>query len=160
MTSLDYKTSKHIFHRVVKEFLKDKIRILVSDNTYHFRNANQVLVFSKGSTKIIQNKNTVNEKTGAHEHDKITKGMCLNKADSVKETDDENTRLLENECNPNKKTYEYIHKENNFYGNIKFETFKKYAKLCGGYWTILGVLIFSILSESSTVISNTFLSIW
>lgn len=171
LTALDGRVQDFIFKNCIKEYLKGKIVILVTQNLHHLKECDKVVVMAHGKVKSFNSPDEVNEKdiekiVGMDddlERENEDKQQIVDEEEE--ELKEEIDKLLEdskeetnNKWAPRlsmqkrKKVYHEVNKK----GDVSLNVYNKYIKFGGGYlFFALVVAIFSCNQFTDSGISKT-----
>lgn len=156
LSAVDPEVGKHLYKECIEEFLNDKIRVLVTHQLQHLRNAHHIVLMKEG--KI--------EKEGTFS-DLQTSGM-----DFTKLFEQYNTEVEEKEIQvDNNEDILTVSSESDFEGpevqaeemakgGLRLKVYGKYAKAGGGCCKMFGLLVIFLLTACFTYGGDFFVSYW
>lgn len=162
LTALDAHVQDYIFNECIKNFLKDKIVILVSQTASHIQEADTVVIMDHG--QIIDcgapDKHIIEEVQELVAEDDDLEKEVVEETKSIKEDDggaNEDDQLLETEqITGRKKVYSEVKKK----GKVDFKTYLRYFLFGGGLFLMfINVVLFG-LTQLSESFSDKLLTRW
>ncbi|KAJ8983685.1 hypothetical protein NQ317_003473 [Molorchus minor] len=150
LSSLDTHVSKFVFNRCIREFLKDKIVILVTHNINHIKQVygNNVLVIENGKTLTIEQQKQTLDKRITYYMDDIDFDYFADRAEcdgletdlSEKHeindyTEDDREPLLKEKQTD--KPANNLYHEDNKPGKVNLRVYLRYYKFAGGIFVLL-----------------------
>lgn len=156
LSALDAHVSDFIFEECVKKFLKNKLVLLVTHNTNHIKDVDNIILLSHGIVKSFVKSSEVNEKeiisTIEEEHEK--KALDDDIIDEEEE-ETEKTALITEQASP-RKVYQEVKKT----GNVDFSVYKKYINFGGGFFAFLAVFLTFSLAQFVMSYTDKLVSQW
>ncbi|KAJ8978759.1 hypothetical protein NQ317_017482 [Molorchus minor] len=140
LTALDAHVQDYIFNECIKNYLKDKICILVTQTASHIQEADNVVIMDKAEIKSVgkPNEKIIHEvEELVCKDDNLEKEVIDDEDEEKEEEKGEETKLLEAEQITKKKVYSEVKKQ----GEVEFATYKKYLVFGGGICLMLFNLV-------------------
>ncbi|XP_070499202.1 probable multidrug resistance-associated protein lethal(2)03659 [Chironomus tepperi] len=170
LSAVDSHVGRHLFDNCIKNFLKDKLVILVTHQLQYLQGVDQIILLEDGKIQA----------TGSFENLKnsgLDFANLLPEQENVEEDDEsengdisEDTRLLKKqESTISKKSEQEDEKvdkkkmdmkEKRAEGSIEWNVYGKYFQATGGYLIITFIMTFFALAQVIASISDYFLSYW
>lgn len=148
LSALDAHVSEYIFTECIKNFLRDKLVVLVTHNTNHIGEMDNVIIFSNGTVKSSLKPTEISEKEILidiiDEKDTLDEDADENESESEKVT--EKSKLI-TETAVEKKIYG----ETKQTGSVSYQIYSKYIQFGGGYFA--GFIVLVIFASAQVVIS-------
>nr|XP_023024510.1 probable multidrug resistance-associated protein lethal(2)03659 [Leptinotarsa decemlineata] len=157
LTALDAHVKDYIFEECIKNYLKDKICILVSQTANHIDEADNVIIMDRGqivdsgkpNEKIIQEVREM-----VLEDDDLENDVIEDEEDTEK---DEESKLLETEqTTVGKNIYREVKKE----GKVNLVVYHKYIVFGGGLIMVLVNLVLVITTQTTQSLADKLLTKW
>lgn len=161
LTALDPQVQDYIFEECIKQFLKDKICVLVTQTAHHVPQANSVVLMEDGKVKSCGQPN--------EEILKVLSEVVVKDDDLDKEiiTKEEHKVELEENCLediPLKEEYKVgkstVYGEIKKQGQVDYAIYKKYFAFGGGIIVLLAIGVLFGLSQVTDSYSSSLLSQW
>lgn len=156
LTALDSHVQDFIFHECILKFLKDKICILVSQNTLHLEKASSVVILNEGEMLFSgdstnMDKEAINELTAT-----------IIKADETKNKEvgvisEKTAALLETEQQQSRRN---IYREDKKSGKVSMNVYKKYFQYGGGLIVFSFIMLLYVISQFCDSSADKLLSKW
>jgi ATP-binding cassette subfamily C (CFTR/MRP) protein 4 len=148
LSNLDFLVADYIFEKCIKEFLKDKLVILVTQNPRHIAGADNVIILNEQTAKLLSNssRNLLQQET-KNFSTAWKEGNCKENEDVTEEDAHESTNLLSES-----KLEKNIYEERVMPGRINLGSYKKFIAHGGGSVTfIITCIVFGVvlISKSS-----------
>ena len=152
LSSLDVYLQEYVFTECVKNFLDNKVVVLVSNNRRFFNRSDNVFVVVDGSVKSV----TVAELPETTIDDLMTddNNVKTDTLESEKAEISETTRLLD------QKPYQNIYHEKAKQGKVELGVYKKYLNFAGGLFIMSWVLLLYIATQTGLGYSEKSVSRW
>lgn len=162
---MDAHVKDHVFNECIRNFLKDKLIILATNNAEYVQDGDNLMVMENGKIKsfVKVTNNDITNIVGIYK----TQIPISNKYEvlecDVNNTDkndnvNEETELLrkENKNSGNRNIYHEVKKS----GRVGGEVYKKYVSYGGGFFTLSFIMMFFILTQSSKSYTEKLVSLW
>ncbi|CAH1368157.1 unnamed protein product [Tenebrio molitor] len=148
LSNLDFLVADYIFEKCIKEFLKDKLVILVTQNPRHIAGADNVIILNEQTAKLLSNssRNLLQQETKSSST-AWKEDNCKENEDVTEEDAHESTNLLSES-----KLEKNIYEERVMPGRINLGSYKKFIAHGGGSVTfIITCIVFGVvlISKSS-----------
>lgn len=168
LTALDAHVKNHVFKESIRNFLKDKLIILATNNAEYVQDGDNLMVmengtiqsFTKATTNDIKNifgvyKSQIpsSDENEGCEHDE----SVHDKNDNEK-NDTEKTRLL-NKDDDNSRRRNIYHEVKKS-SRVGRRVYKNYISYGGGFFMLSFIMIFFILTQSSKSYTEKLVSLW
>lgn len=134
LAALDVKVQEDIFTQCIRNYLKDKIVLFVTQNPVHFKAASTVIYLNRGAVKSISKSAEV-----------------LNELKTPFTAQEVNEKQLLEMIELDEKVKQNIYHEDKKIGSVDFATYLKYFKFGGGlmiFALILAILLSAQFTES------------
>lgn len=165
LTALDTHVQEYIFNECLMKFLKDKIVILVSQNSTHTEKADQIIVLHEGK---MLNKEFDKDSTAESMEKLVTSGDEKRKTkELIKEIDEDKSqrksskkskkKLLQTEQQQTKKS---IYREIKKQGKVDLTVYKKYFQYGGGFTVFLCIMMIYVGAQFCDSYSDKLLTTW
>ncbi|KAL1513296.1 hypothetical protein ABEB36_002720 [Hypothenemus hampei] len=171
---LDSDVSDHIFQQCIRDFLRNKICILVTNKTHLVTPKNNVLFLEDGCTLTLDEQKGgldkrityfIDEEVNFLKYHKEPFSKFNEKLEVIVDEDDqENTE--ENEAasfikdNSDKDVKENLYREDNAEGRVHRHIYKTYYELMGGFAVYLYLFIAFFAAQSALTYCEKLISIW
>lgn len=153
LAALDVKVQEDIFNDCIKDYLKNKMVLLVSQNPSNFKTAANVILLNRGSVKSM----TKPAELFTEELEELKK-QIMDNLDNKKE-DKKIKQLLEIELNDEKNVKKVYHEEKRK-GSVDYATYLKYFKFGGGIIIFCLIMTIYIAAQFTESYSSKLLSTW
>lgn len=137
LTALDTRVQETIFKECIRGFLKDKLVVLVTHNTKHISDAEQVIILENGAVKFQGKETDLSEDLLEAIEEETMSEKDVDEVEDNDEKIDEKSKLLKGEGEPKRrKVYQEVKKK----GGVNYEVYVKYFKFGGGF-ILLGIVV-------------------
>lgn len=155
LTALDTSVQEQIFNDCIREFLKDKLVVLVTHNPKHIDSADKLIIMEDGKIKIEGAQKEVSKKIlEAIEDEKFEEKLVED--EGPEEVITEKTGLLKRPSHRQKKIYHEKKKE----GSVEMSVYGNYLKSGGGILFIILIGFAYFGSEFTNSTSQKMLTKW
>lgn len=160
LSAVDTHVGKHIFERCIQDFLKDKIRVLVTHQLQYLRNVENVILIkdgiieAQGSYRDLQKLGEFEMVSQSYEeHERIRR-------ESYKEDDDEKSLLEQDDLEELQEVIEEDRQEKHAKGAVSSKIYKMYFQALGNNFYLLVIAILFIGTRAMLTSIDYFLSRW
>ncbi|XP_033100977.1 multidrug resistance-associated protein 5-like isoform X2 [Anneissia japonica] len=174
LSAVDAHVGKHIFHRCIRELMKDKTVIFVTHHLQYLQYCDDIYllrsgrIYENGSHNVLMEKDTEyrtlikthynkNLKTPTKEEEHSINHDTLTKQPDEQKYDD---TIKSNNMDIPAESGKLIRKEDAGIGAGKFSYLWKYIKYTGGVPTLIVFIFLSIFASSTTLAVNLTLTLW
>lgn len=168
LSAVDSHVGRHLYENCIKDFLKDKIVVLVTHQLQYLPTADQILLMDSGHVIGVGTFDSLKDsgldfakllpaEEDAPEEDSnlkrtASKNSNFKRHNSVSSVGSKDEEMVENAAEPME--------EKRAEGNIGFFLYKAYFKAAGGYCIVIFVLLFFLLSQLTASAGDYFLTYW
>ncbi|KAG5889074.1 hypothetical protein JTB14_004918 [Gonioctena quinquepunctata] len=157
--ALDNRVNSHIFRKCVREFLKHKIVILVTNNVNHIKQvygANTLFIENGSSLSLEEQKESLDKR--------ITYFMDDEDLNYYEESNDDGDDINYDELGENKKLLGEdpidLYHEKKLPGKVSFKVYFRYFKFAGGVLVLVPIFTVFILCQVAQSFSDKLFSKW
>ncbi|RZB38622.1 ABC tran domain containing protein, partial [Asbolus verrucosus] len=158
LSSLDAQVQDIIFHRCIKNFLTNKIILMVTHNEKHFKESDNVIVMEGGIVKFNGKFNDISNeeiKQISVNEEKVMDEIVFEKIEGEEsEGMQEDSNLIKNM--KDKTIYHEIKKK----GTVDLKVYQKYLRFGGGGCILFLILSVFLLAQISTSYTEKLLTNW
>ncbi|KAJ8923376.1 hypothetical protein NQ315_001934 [Exocentrus adspersus] len=129
LTALDGRVQEHIFNECIRGFLKNKLVVLVTHNTKHITNADQVIVLDQGVVKFQGNDKDISGELLAAIEEEAIEEKDVDEVQTDDNVDEKSKLLNDPSLVKRRRIYHEIKQE----GGVKWSVYWKYFKFGGGF---------------------------
>ncbi|KAF7279579.1 hypothetical protein GWI33_006975 [Rhynchophorus ferrugineus] len=159
LSAVDANVGKHLYDVCVKEFLKDKIRVLVTHQLQYLQNADKIIIMNDGQIQVEGNYKEL-QKSGLNFSKLLEEYNTEEEEEKRKARSRQNSEMkedleeLEDEDEPE------IEKENQGVGKISASTYLQYFKAGGNFCTVMILILAFVLSQLSANGAEYYVTYW
>ncbi|CAG9800858.1 unnamed protein product [Chironomus riparius] len=169
LSALDSHVGRHLFDNCIKNFLKDKLVILVTHQLQYLERVDQIILLEDGKTQAIGTyenlknsgldfTNLLPEQENTKNDDSECGDIPENKRLFQKQESTFSKKSDQGDEKEDKKNMDM--KEKRAEGSIEWKVYGKYFQATGGYVIITFIMSFFALAQVIASISDYFLSYW
>lgn len=154
LEGLDNQVGHFIFDNCLRNYLKTKIVILVTQEASYLNKADKIIHLDQHTLQELEK--SVSKDISLDDYNTVGNDLPiqLNTISETNEIENEHTKLLQNESK--KEIYREKHKG----GSITLKTYHKYLKYGGGYMVFFAVVGTFVLTQTAFACRAMFLSKW
>lgn len=156
LSALDATVSNAVFQECIRDFLKDKLVIMITHNTNHLKQAQNVLVMANGETLSLEQQNKMLDKRITYYIDEEdNEDYVFYDCENEDMEQDEHDSLLKPST-----TTRNIYSEQKRSGQVEWKVYAKYYKYCGGILAMFIVALLFITCQFSISYTESLVSVW
>ncbi|XP_063913975.1 probable multidrug resistance-associated protein lethal(2)03659 isoform X2 [Zophobas morio] len=157
LSSLDTQVQKFVFTECVKNFLRDKIVVMISHNENQLKEADNIILMENGTVKSVLKPSDIPDEeleNFVREKDKVDEDDIIDNIVVDEEDDQEDAKLIKSKPNQN------IYHENKKEGSVAYKVYQKYSAFGGGYLVLVPLFIVFVAAQFMTSYSQQLVSSW
>ncbi|XP_060646274.1 probable multidrug resistance-associated protein lethal(2)03659 [Drosophila nasuta] len=163
LSAVDSHVGNQLLERCLKEFLRDKIRILVTHRVALLQHADHVVLMEGGRASIQGRYESLKQlkrfRMSVANDSEVSKLRAL-RTDSILEETEQREPLSQQEMQLHQDECAELYKEQQEQGSVKLGTYKKYFAVLGLPSVVLIILVVFIIARGSEAAMDIFLSKW